>query len=282
MATTVELPFEIHESLERFLNENLELPMLPEAAARIIALCEGGTAGARDIQGVLERDPSLASHVLRLANSALFAPVEPVVSLQQASSRLGMTTIRNLALAVSLQGRIFCGKQHEDLTRTMWRHSALAAVFARDLARCLRKNGDAAFLCGLMHDVGRPIVLQAAIQRPDLLSSGAEGPQLLEASMDEFHARVGARLVQAWGLPYPTAAIIACHHEPEAALEHAPDARIVQLADLLAHWAVEDVLEESDFPLDDPVIAELGLTDAQMGAILASRQQALSFAMALA
>jgi len=281
MSAHVEQPYEVHESLERFLTENLELPMLPEAATRIIALCEDGAADAHDIQGVLERDPSLASHVLRLANSAMFAPVEPVVSLQQAVSRLGMTTIRNLALAVSLQGRVFCAKQHEELTRAMWKHSAVAAVFARDLARRLRRNADVAFLCGLMHDVGRPVVLQAAIQRPDLLSAEAEGAELLEAAMDEFHARVGGRLVQAWGLPPPIAAVIAAHHEPDAALENAADARIVRLADVLSHWAVEDVLEESDFPLDEPVIAELGVTEAQMNALLASRQQALAFAMAL-
>lgn len=281
MSAPVEQPYEVHESLERFLTENLELPMLPEAAARIIALCEDGAADAHDIQAVLERDPSLASHVLRLANSAMFAPVEPVVSLQQAVSRLGMTTIRNLALAVSLQGRVFCAKQHEELTRAMWKHSAVAAVFARDLARRLRRNADVAFLCGLMHDVGRPVVLQAAIQRPDLLSADAVNSGLLEAAMDEFHARVGGRLVQAWGLPHPIAAVVACHHEPETALDDAPDARVVQLADVLAHWAVEDVLEDSDFPFDEPVIAELGLSEAQMSAVLATRQQALAFASAL-
>lgn len=281
MTTSTVLPIGVHEPLERFLNENLELPILPEAATQIIALCQDPDADAHDIQAALERDPSLSSHVLRIANSAMFAPVEPIVSLKQAVSRLGMTTIRNLALAVSLQGRLFCSKQHEELTRRMWAHSALAAVFARDLARRLRKNGEMAFLWGLMHDVGRPLVLQAAIERPELLAVEGEGGQLLEAAMDAFHARVGARLVQAWGLPYPIAAVIAAHHEPETGGEHARDARITRLADLLAHWALEEALDVEDFPIDDPVIGELGLSPVEMGAVLGTRQQALACALAL-
>ncbi len=281
MASLAALPVEVHEPLERYLIEHLELPILPEAAVRIIALCQDPDADAHDIQAALERDPSLSSHVLRIANSAMFAPVEPIISLKQAVSRLGMTTIRNLALAVSMQGRLFCSKQHEELTRTMWAHSALAAVFARDLARRLRRNGEMAFLWGLMHDVGRPLVLQAAIERPELLTVDGDGGQLLEAAMDTFHARVGARLVQAWGLPYPIAAVIAAHHEPEAAGEHARDARITRLADLLAHWAIEEDLDAEDFPLNDPVIAELGLTRLEMGVVLSTRQQALACALAL-
>ncbi len=280
MSPSVELPLEVHESLKEFLLENLELPILPEAAAFIIALCQSG-GDAEDIQAVLARDPALASHVLRLANSAMFAPVEPVASLQQAVSRLGMTTVRNLALAVSLRGRVFCSKQHEELTREMWRHSAVAAVFARDLARRLRRNGEVAFLSGLMHDVGRPLVLKAAILRPELLSKDGDGGQLLEAAMDSFHARVGARLVTAWGLPPATAAAIACHHQPDSAEEHTQDARITYLADLIAHWAVEEELDASDFPVDDPVLAATGLSEADLNRILGSRQQALLFAMAL-
>jgi len=281
MATSVELPPDVHGPLARFLGDHLELPMLPEAAARVIALCQDADSDQSDIQAALERDPSLASHVLRIANSAMFAPVEPIASLKQAVSRLGMTTIRNLALAVSLRGRVFCSKQHEDLTRQMWRHSAVAAVFARDIARRLRRNTEMAFLCGLMHDVGRPIVLQAAIEQPGLLTSGTGGGPLLEAAMDTFHAPVGARLVQAWGLPATIAVPVACHHDPDAAGPHAIDARVTRLADLLAHWAVEEDLDPEDFPQDEPVAEQLGLAKADVRALLGLRQQAIAFATGL-
>lgn len=281
MLKSADLPPDVHEPLERFLRENLELPVLPEAAARVIALCQDPDADQRDIQAALERDPSLSSHVLRIANSAMFASIEPIISLKQAIARLGMTTVRNLALTVSLQRRVFAGKQHEELTRRIWLHSAIAAVFARDIARRLRRNAEVGFLCGLMHDVGRPIVLQAAIEQPDLiLSNGAEA-QLLEAAMDAFHAPVGARLVEAWGLPRSISVVVARHHDPDRAGEYAADARITRLADLLAHWAVEEELEADDFPHDEPIVHALGLSPSDLGDLLAMRQVAIAFATGL-
>src|SRR6185503_4373864 len=82
------LPGWLHDILERHLEEDIELPILPEASARIVALCENAKTDAKAIEAVLERDPSLASHVLRIANSSAYAPREPIVSLQQAVSRL--------------------------------------------------------------------------------------------------------------------------------------------------------------------------------------------------
>ncbi len=281
MPHSVELPLDIHEPLEKFLLEHLDLPVLPEAASRIIQLCEDPDSDPRDIQTALERDPSLAAQIMRIANSALFAPVEPISSLQNAVSRLGMTTIRNLSLAAALQGPLFTNRQHEQTMRAVWKHSALTAVFARDVARRVRVSGEVAFLWGLMHDVGRPLVLQAAVERPDLLGCGSESPQLLEAAMDAFHGRVGARLVRAWGLPYPIAQIVGWHHDPEEAGEHARGARITRVADLLAHWALEDGLGVEDFPRDDPALVDLGLPDSELDEILALRQQAILLALGL-
>jgi putative nucleotidyltransferase with HDIG domain len=280
MTASPPLPVEVHESLARYLDEHLDLPVLPEAASRILAVCQDPDSEPRDVEVELERDPSLASHVLRLANSAVFAPVEPIVSLRQAVGRLGMTTIRNLCITVALQGRVFGSKQQEEAARVVWKHSTLAAVYAREVARRLRKNGEVAFLWGLMHDVGRPIVLQAALEHPELFAGEAEG-DLLASIVDAFHARVGARLVQAWGLPYPIAAVVGCHHDPESAGEHAQDARITRCADLLAHWALDESRGPADFPRGEPAVAALGLDEAVLTELLALRQRSVAFALSL-
>jgi putative nucleotidyltransferase with HDIG domain len=271
----------MHESLERFLTEHFELPVLPEAAARVVALAQDPDSGARDLQRVLERDPSLASHVLRIANSAAFAPREPIVSLQQAVSRLGMTTIRDLALAASLQSRVYRAPGYEDLMRTIWTHCAVAAVFAREIARRMRRNVEGAFLCGLLHDVGRPVVVQAALEAPGLLQKSSDTPVLLDAAMDEFHARVGARLVEAWGLAEWTAAVVAHHHEPRNAGAYEEEACIARLADLLSHWALAEGSCVEDFPDDDAAVLDLNLYAEDVEALLALRDQALSCAEAL-
>jgi len=272
------LPGWLHDILERHLEEDVELPILPEASARIVALCSDEKADARAIENVLERDPSLASHVLRIANSSAYAPQSQIVSLQQAVSRLGLGTLRNVVLAISVQGRVFKVAGHQARVRSIWAHCAVAAAFAREIARKLRKNVEGAFLCGLLHDVGRPIVLQATIDALAHRTKEALPDALLETAMNEFHEAVGADLIEAWKLADWTAAAVRHHHDPAKAAPHDEEARITRLADLLAHWALE-ASGPAKFQ-GDPVVQELDLYPEDLEKLLAWRDKALEFAKA--
>jgi len=273
------LPGWLHDILERHLDEDVELPILPEAATRIIALCEDEKTDAKAIEAVLERDPSLASHVLRIANSSAYAPKDPIVSLQQAVSRLGLGAMRNIVLGVSIQGRVFKVPGQQARVRTIWTHCAVTAAFAREVARKLRKNVEGAFVCGLLHDVGRPVVLQATV---DALAHRSKEPlpsALLETAMDEFHEEVAARMVLAWRLADWTVAVVAHHHEPTKAAPFEEEARITRLADLLADWALAENNGPEDFPAD-PVVEELNFYPEDLESLLAFRGKALEFAEA--
>jgi putative nucleotidyltransferase with HDIG domain len=277
---TLHLPGWLHDILERHLESDIELPILPEASARIVALCENDAADAKAIEAVLERDPSLTSHVLRIANSAAYAPKERIVSLQQAVSRLGFDTLRNIVLAITLQGRVFRVSGQQERVRAIWTHCAVTAAFAREIARRLRKNVEGAFLCGLLHDVGRPIVLQATV---DALAHRSKEPlpdALLETAMNEFHASMAERMLVAWKLADWTVAVVAHHHEPDKAAPHDEEARITRLADLMAYWAQDDARTTADFSADDPAIQELDLYPEDVEKLLGYRDQALQFAKA--
>lgn len=274
------LPGWLHDILERHLEADVELPILPEASARILSMCEDEKTDAKAIEAVLERDPSLASHVLRIANSSAFAPKEPIVSLQQAVSRLGLGAMRNIVLALSLQGRVFQVSGHQARVRSIWIHCTVAAAFGREIARKLRRNVEAAFLCGLLHDVGRPVVLQATIQTLAHRSREPLPAALLETAMDEFHEDVAGRMVGSWKLAEWTVAVVANHHHPEKAEPHEEQAFITYLADLLADWALDETRGPEDFPLDDPRFDRLNLYPEDIQALLAFRGKALEFAEA--
>ena len=256
------------------------LPLLPDAAARVVAMCEDDNTDSRDVQRALEHDPSLASNVLRIANSSLYASKEPIVSLQQAVNRLGLLTTRTIALSASLRGRVFHVRGHEDRVRAIWQHSVVSAAFAREIARKLRRNVEGAFLCALLHDVGRPIVLEAALAAPAALVKEPLSPEQLEAAMSEFHGAVGGRLIRAWRLADWTVAAVTHHHQPELAAPFEDEARQVRLADLLSHWALDGDGRPEDFPVTDPVIEQLDLYREDIEALLALRSTALDGAKA--
>jgi HD-like signal output (HDOD) protein len=257
--------------LEHRLENELDLPLLPEAASRVVELCEDPDTEVGDVQLALERDPSLASNFLRIANSALYAGRERVVSLRQAVARLGLATTRTIALAESTRGRVFQVAGHETRVRALWRHSVVAAAFAREVARKRRCNVEGAFLCSLLHDVGRPLVLQTVLRAPPSIVRAPLSDELIDAEMDALHAAVGGRLAKAWRLADWTVAALRHHHEPELAAPFEIEARIVRLSDLLAHWALDGDARVEEFPAADPVIGALELYREDVDLLLALR-----------
>lgn len=270
---------------DRLARCELDLPLLPEAAARVVALCQSGDADPRELATTLQRDPALAAHVLRIANSAAFAPAEPIVSLQQAASRLGLTTLGQVALAAALQGRVFDVRGHESWAQALWRHSALTAAWAREICRVRRSNGEAAYLCALLHDAGVPILLQAATEELGRCESTLPREHL-EPILIELHGDAGRRLAELWNMPPCVREAMECHHDAQRALEYGDDVRITALADQLSHLhehageAAPDVVEVRH--ACGSLLDTLGIYDDDLERLLARensvRLQAAAFA----
>ena len=126
---------EIQDLLEtRLQQKSFELPLLPEVATRVMTLCSSEDTDAAQLAEVLQRDQAFAGHVLRVANSPLMMPKVPIVSLQQAVSRLGMGRVAEIAMAISVQGETFDVPGHMPLVRKLWKHSLAVGCFAKEIA----------------------------------------------------------------------------------------------------------------------------------------------------
>jgi putative nucleotidyltransferase with HDIG domain len=199
----------------------LELPVLPEVASQVVQLCNRETVDLREVAGLVKRDPAMAGHLMRMANSPLYAPPTPLVSIDQVVSRLGLAKVREIALVISCQSKVFQVAGFEAKVRMQFRHSLAAGLFAQEIARSRRLNVEEAFLCGLLHDVGQPVLLQAIVDLGQaaglVLERGA-----VETACAMLHARVGASLVAHWSLPVRLADAIRHHHDRGRAM---PDHR---------------------------------------------------------
>jgi len=246
----------------------LELPVLPDIAARVLALCQGQDGGARELGELIQRDPALAGNVLRIANSAAYAPRDPIVSLQQAISRLGMTTMCDLSIAAAINGKAHAIKGREDEMRSLRAHAAATGVWSREVARHRRRNVEAAFLTGLLHDVGRPILVRAVL---DVAGDAAIEESVLQSLVDEFHTAIGARLIACWKLPHWIAAAVDGHHDITRAGDHSDLAATVMLGDELAHWAESPDAERERKLRTLPVLALLGVYPEDLDELLARR-----------
>ncbi|AZZ93461.1 HDOD domain-containing protein [Hahella sp. KA22] len=179
---------------------NLDIPMLPEVAQKVIAITNNPDSGASELVKVIQGDQALAARVMRIANSAAYSPNASIVSLQQAIARLGMVSIRDIALAASINARMFKAPGYEERIGAMWRHALATALWCKEIARRTRMNVEAAFLCGLLHSVGKPIMLQETLD-----VAGSEGLQpeldLLLEIVDELHLDAARLALEHWRMP---------------------------------------------------------------------------------
>jgi HD-like signal output (HDOD) protein len=267
--------------LDRMQNNELVLPILPEAAASVLEACRDEDVGPRQVAETLQRDAALAGHVLRVANSSAYGGGNPIVSLSQAVSRLGLATVAEITMAVVLKARLFEPGRHAALVRPVWAHGAAAGGWAREIARLGRRNVESAFLCGLLHDIGRPVVVQAAADIERRLGRSFDVSDLMLA-MDELHCAVGATLIRRWELPEWMASAILWHHDPEAAEQHKDEARTTALADRLAHWLLDEGAADPEALREFPGVVWLGIYPDELDELLARKDRVLELTEAFA
>jgi len=214
--------------IDRVLHEamadgSMELPPPPQVVTEVMRLTRGDDAGADSpgtnstvLAQLIQRDMALAGQVMRVANSAVYARRNPVVTLPQAIAWLGIREIRNIAFAVALKGQVFASAYFRNEVTDLWRESVITALFAQEIARLKRRNVESAYLCGLLHRVGMAVILNRV------------GTSLLKHKMapDAGHvmkvaarheARVGTLLSIAWQLPPAVSAAISHWGDPPAA-----------------------------------------------------------------
>lgn len=256
---------------------NLELPTMPGTAAEVMSLCQQETTDAARLSAVLHRDPTIATNVLRVANSAAYMGQIPCASLQQAVGRLGMQQITEIALAVSVRGRLFGNPRCQEQLGALWKHSVLAGFFTKEIARMRRRNVEIAFLCGLLHDVGKAVLL-CNVDRLSGSDVAAVPPDVLWHAVDEHHVQAGALLAAEWKLPVQVVEAVQCHHDWQQAKHFADMAMTACLADELSHLLAPtpycpSTTEEA--VRRHPVLAGLNLYGDHLDELLKLRERAL-------
>jgi putative nucleotidyltransferase with HDIG domain len=231
----------VQKSLHELIAATSELRTLPSTTLQLVALLDDITVDAASVLAIIEKDPSLTSNLLKLANSAYYGLRRQVGSTREALVLLGNQTVVNLAFAASM-GDILRGPlaAYRLERNQLWHHALGTALAAADLVR--RQTGDAnrrerAFTCGLVHDIGKLILNRPLKSSLESLPCEATAAEILAAEkriLGFDHAEAGARLAESWNFPGTLVDVIGCHHQPGRARLDPDLARAVAAANLVA------------------------------------------------
>lgn len=137
------------------IESGYSLPSLSVVAIRLVELASDDSCSVNDLASLIEKDPSLAANMLRMANSAFFRMTGPVATLRQAIMRIGFHQLRIMALSLSLRNTFPMGRKGAMDYEQFWRISLYRGLLAQSLADHMRlTSGEEAFLSGLILEIG--------------------------------------------------------------------------------------------------------------------------------
>jgi HD-like signal output (HDOD) protein len=185
----------------------LVIPSLPTVAVRVVSGTKN-SANAHILADIIHSDRALTEYVLRIASSAAKRPTMPITSLQHAIAWLGLDDVSNIAFTLALQGKMLQVEGQHRKARRLWRHSLASALWARQLAHMLARETGVCYLCGLLHNIGRAVVLGVlhdVAENSGIRLAGNEYDSLIEV----FQREVSERVIARWALPPPVPAVVA-------------------------------------------------------------------------
>ena len=255
------LPTAVHEQL-RLRAKHLK--MLPAIAAQAMDVAKDPDCGINEFAAVVERDVTLASDILRMANSILFAGEQTVMNLHQAVVRLGFRQCKSLIIASSFSSMMKQMTLDEEWIReTLWRHSFTTALLGLNLNRSLNVGFQGEeFVGGLIHDIGRMLLAtcypdQFSVIDPMSFDESQETLITEQNAIETNHCEVGVWFAQKNALPEPLIDVVRYHHHPEQSVNHQRFVALIAAGDHMAnHLQRYDDANDYD-PQSNPSVALL-------------------------
>ncbi len=260
-----------------------ELPTLPAVAVRLLQLTTTSDSDAKEVVRLIESDQSLSAKILSMARRAGSGVRSDAATIEKVVLLLGFEAVRNAVLSIKVfevfnrqspaAGGAFDRKE-------FWKHSLAVACAGQLLAEQVRWRIDPeeAFVCGLLHDVGKvalhvclPKSFDRVVQQTNAHNACIADIERKLLGVD--HTVVGRRLAMRWGFPGEIVESMWLHHHTPPALpdviEHRRLVNLVYLADLIAREQRIGYSGNFAFSQHAPeAVAEVGLDRVVLGRVI--------------
>ncbi len=228
------------ESLAKIVQQDLELVSHPEIFQLVLQAANDPQSSAAYVAEVVSKDVAISVKLLKVVNTPYYGFPQKVDTLSRAIVLLGHNKIVNLALGISVIS-MFEGLECDLLDMSaFWKHSVACGVVGMILAtHCGERNEESFFVAGLLHDLGRLIMLKNRLKSAQAVLQESRGRKMtlhaLERARWGFsHAELARDVLAKWQLPENLVLAVGHHHSP-GACGHAREAAVTHAADFLAH-----------------------------------------------
>lgn len=236
---------EIKRSTERekaklILNSIEQLAVVPEFLQDVLRALNKESASINETAKLINRDQSLVTKILRIANSPLYGLYRRVSSVDYALHIIGLAEVTNIVTGITLL-ETFKIKSDKYLNqKDFWEHSFIVGNLSKSL--CHEYNVDGAreaFVGGFLHDLGISVTHKylhdSFIKIHDEVKE--HGRSYLEAEKDIIgmsHQEISLNLLDKWNFPVPLCQAVLFHHTPSKMERNKSElAAVIHLSDFI-------------------------------------------------
>ncbi len=250
--------------IDAILGQGITIPPQPKVLLEIDALASRPRVSVKAISELISKDPALLAGVFKVANSSGMGLSRRVDSAESAIAILGLKQVNNILKSIAI--RQVLGGDSQAYGK-FWDRSAeiaeIAATVAQKRVTVCNVFPDQAYMAGLFHDCGVPVLMQRFPEYCKMLAAGSDWPKLAEEDrkFNTDHCVVGYLVGKNWRLPEFILRGIRFHHEIESVDYPASTVvAILQMATHLYNLSAKDA-NDAEWDMCFPnVIAELGVS----------------------
>ncbi len=226
------------------IKANGHLPTPKGVALQVIQLTHKDDVTNQEIAHAIKSDPALSSRIIKVANMRVAYQTRPVVSVVDAVAVLGLGSVRQLTLSLSLMESNRKGGCQKFDYQCFWGHSLLTAITAQNLVlHSGIGSTEEVFILGLLGQIGSLALATAYPQEYGLILGKVAtqmDPELADLEHAEFgfnHNQLTRAMVADWGMPRVFQEV-ALHHEDPVQANFTEDSR---------DWRLLNVLHIADY-----------------------------------
>ncbi len=230
---------DMHRIIEA-VNRITGLAAAPHHLPRLAELLRDPNADVSEIEDIIRCDPNLTAGILKWCNSAAHCRSEPVDNIEDGLLRMGFNTVVDLVMMLVGKEMYALPPEAETHLTGLWDHCLLTGILTRKLA--LKRDGmiGVAFTAGLLHDIGKVLLIKAAPREYSQCLDVAKrrNRACVDQEEEDFginHANIGAETLGRWKLPASIVTSVWFHHHPGLSRTEHPIACCIELADSLTY-----------------------------------------------
>ncbi|MDD5250675.1 MAG: HDOD domain-containing protein, partial [Rhodocyclaceae bacterium] len=207
------------KAMKELVAKGIKIPPQPKVLVELRKTLAKDDYDVRSLARIISGDPGITAMLFKVARSPLFGRGKKFDALDQVIMVVGVKQTFNLVQAMALAGAV--SDQTRKAFEIFWTRSQeiaqLAAQIAADRVSVCNVFPDQAYLAGIFHECGVPVLMQ---RFPDYckavsLEHGCCWPNLAEEDTryNVDHASIGYLVAKHWHLPDFVCAAIQYHHE---------------------------------------------------------------------